>query len=153
MAKSRILFLSIKDYTPAFNKPVSFVKNRKENGGSVMSIKTAVTDYVATLENCQVDHPFSKFPEYEVLRHTSNRKWFGLIMSIEKTKLHLPGPGTVEIIDIKIDPELLSILKNGSGYFFAYHMNKKHWLTVLLDGTVAENQVINLVKDSYFLTK
>ncbi|EAG2954796.1 MmcQ/YjbR family DNA-binding protein, partial [Listeria monocytogenes] len=35
----------------------------------------------------------------------------------------------------------------------AYHMNKNHWLTALLDGSVSEKQLQSLLRDSYERTR
>lgn len=118
-----------------------------------MQLKEQLIEYASTLADFQMDRPFRKFPEYIALRHKSSGKWFGLIMSVERSKLNLPGTGKVEIIDIKADPEVVSILKNGEGYQAAYHMNKAHWLTIVLDGKVDNAQIQQLLEDSYRLTK
>jgi predicted DNA-binding protein (MmcQ/YjbR family) len=39
-----------------------------------------------------------------------------------------------------------------AGFLPAYHMNKEHWLTVLLDNTVPEKEIYELIDDSYELT-
>lgn len=117
-----------------------------------MVIREKVIEYTHTLKDAKVDKPFKKFPDYEVFRHKSNGKWFGLLMSVEKSKLGLASTDSVEIIDLKLDPEMISILKKGVGYFPAYHMNKNHWITVILDGSIETEQIINLLEESYPLT-
>lgn len=117
-----------------------------------MSLKNRLIEYTQTSTDIQIDHPFKKFPDYKVLRHKSNRKWFGLIMVVEKNKLGINTNDKVEIINIKSDPELISTIKNSSGLFPAYHMNKNNWLTILLDGSVPFEQIISLLDYSYKLT-
>ena len=34
----------------------------------------------------------------------------------------------------------------------AYHMNKEHWISVILDGTMADDEIIPLIEDSFLLT-
>jgi predicted DNA-binding protein (MmcQ/YjbR family) len=117
-----------------------------------MSLKNRLIEYAQTLNEVQVDHPFKKFPDYKALRHKCNGKWFGLIMSVEKNKLGFRSNDMVEIIDVKSDPELISIIKNSSGLLPAYHMNKNHWITIMLDGSISFEQIINLLNHSYNLT-
>lgn len=117
-----------------------------------MEMRDSLIEYAKTLDGVQVDKPFEKFPNYEVLRHKKNEKWFGLFMLVEKNKLGLEGEETIDIVDVKADPELVAILRNTSGYFPAYHMDKNHWISVVLDGTVKEKKIIDLLKDSYNLT-
>ncbi|OCG42351.1 MmcQ/YjbR family DNA-binding protein [Gilliamella sp. Bif1-4] len=117
-----------------------------------MSFKNKLIEYAHTLNNIQIDHPFENYPNYQVIRHKNNGKWFGLIMSVEKNKLGLNSKDMVEIINVKSDPELISIIKNTSGILPAYHMNKNHWITIMLDGSVPFEQIVSLLNHSYDLT-
>ena len=82
-----------------------------------------------------------------------NRKWYALIMTISKKTLNLPGEGQMDVMNIKSDPELVSVLRGKNGYYPAYHMNKEKWITVALDGTVSLEEIMNLLSLSYELTK
>lgn len=117
-----------------------------------MSLRETVTSFASALDNVQIDNPFKKFPAYIVFRHQDTGKLFGLIANVEKRKLGINADDTVDIINIKADPEMISILKAFPGYLPAYHMNKNHWITILLDGSVKEKQIIELLKTSYYLT-
>lgn len=117
-----------------------------------MSLKKDIIKNTYSLDNVQIDSPFKKFPDYVVFRHKNSSKWFGLVMTVEKRKLGINAEGSIDIIDVKADPEIISILKESPGYLSAYHMNKNHWITILLDGTIEENQIVNLIIDSYNLT-
>lgn len=117
-----------------------------------MSLKRDIIEFANTLGNIRIDSPFEKFPNYVVLRHKDTNKWFGLIMTVEKRKLGIDDNEILDIIDIKADPEIITILTESSGYFPAYHMNKNHWITIVLDGSIEEKQIRKLVKDSYILT-
>ncbi len=88
-----------------------------------------------------------------VLRHSDNRKWFALVMCIGREKLGLSGEGPVDVINLKIDDMVFKdVLLQDKGIFPAYHMNKTHWISVLLDGTVEEDQVCNLIDLSFTAT-
>ncbi|MGX7164549.1 MmcQ/YjbR family DNA-binding protein [Enterococcus massiliensis] len=117
-----------------------------------MELRKSLIEQARKMSNVRVDKPFEQFPNYEVLRHKKNDKWFGLFMTVEKNKLGLSGEEYVDILDVKADPEFVSILRNTPGYFPAYHMDKNHWITVLLDGTIDERKILDLIKDSYNLT-
>ncbi|BDG68334.1 MmcQ/YjbR family DNA-binding protein [Enterococcus innesii] len=118
-----------------------------------MDLKNRLIAFAQTFNDVQVDHPFAKFPEYQVLRHRKSGKWFGLLMTVEKQKLGLEGTGMIEILDVKAAPEMVSIINQSRGYLPAYHMNKNHWLTALLDGSVSEKQLQSLLRDSYERTR
>lgn len=98
------------------------------------------------------DYPWKKSPDSVVLRHGDNRKWYGLIMCIPREKLGLPESGTVDILNVKCDPVLAASLRSNSGIFPAYHMNHAEWISILLDGTVKQEQVFDLLDLSFSLT-
>ena len=70
-------------------------------------------------------------------------------MDIEKSRLGLEDKGKIDIIDLKCDPILIGSLLHNEGYLPAYHMSKKNWITVLLDGSVSENELKDLICLSY----
>ncbi|MBF8668349.1 MmcQ/YjbR family DNA-binding protein [Pseudomonas putida] len=98
------------------------------------------------------DHPFEQYPNYAVLRHADNDKWFALFMSVDCRKLNLKGSGEVPILDVKCPPEQIGALRQQAGFLPAYHMNKEHWISVVLDGTITDEQLFELLDASFELT-
>lgn len=96
------------------------------------------------------DYPFDSSPDAAVLRKASG-KWFAIAMEVPKNKLGLSGDGMVDIINLKRDPMLN--LADGARIFPAYHMNKEHWISVLLDGSVSLEELAALLSMSYDLIK
>ena len=74
-------------------------------------------------------------------------------MIVSKRKLGLDVDESVEIIDLHADPDFIDAVVDGKAYFRGYHMNKKRWLTVLLDGSVSEHDVFPLIDASYKLAE
>ncbi len=68
-----------------------------------------------------------------------------------KAKTGLPDDETVEIFDFRILPEELEALVDYKTYFPGYHMNKKHWCTIILDGTVPFEEICRRIDASYLL--
>lgn len=116
------------------------------------SLRGAVLEYAWKNYKTRPDHPWLRYPGYEVLRHEDNRKWFGLIMNVPRNRLGLDGEDDVDILNVKCDPMLGAALKSGKGFFPAYHMRHDRWLTVLLDGTVAKEKIFPLMDMSFDLT-
>jgi len=56
-------------------------------------------------------------------------------------------------INLKCDPERAITLREGypESIIPGYHMNKKHWNTIKMDGRVSENLIIELIDHSYDL--
>jgi len=92
---------------------------------------------------------WTSFPECAALRVPGKKSWFALAARIPGEKIGAGTEGTAEIINLKNEPKTVSALTGGNKAFPAYHMNKKHWYTVVLDGRIPDEELIALVKASY----
>lgn len=100
------------------------------------------------------DYPFKKFPRYAALRHQPSRKWYGLIMNVSLKQLGLEGKEEVDVLNLKCPPELSGNLRDGETIIPAYHMDKEHWISIILDRIESTSEeVYNLIEQSYHLTK
>ena len=104
--------------------------------------KEEIFEYVQKQYGTLPEYLWSKLPDSAVLRH-KNGKWYAVIMTVEKSKLGLEGRELVDIIDVKCDQTY--------GFLPGYHMNKQHWITILLDGSVSEAKVLDFLDMSYDL--
>ena len=114
--------------------------------------RKTIFKYVKEKYNTIPEYPWDHLPDYAVLRHENNEKWYGLIMNVEKKKLDLGGEETIDILDLKCSPELVGSLQKEHGFLPAYHMNKEHWITVILN-TQKKEKILELLDASYELTK
>ena len=96
---------------------------------------------------------FARYPGFQVFRHNGNKKWFAVIMDIPGKNLGLPGEGEISVVNLKCDTRLIGSFRENAGIFPGWHMNKAHWLSVALDGTVEDEKIKFLVDISYELTK
>ncbi len=108
--------------------------------------------YIKDNYSSEPDYPWIKYPDYEVFRHTSNKKWFALIMEVPKDKLGLPTNDSLSVVNFKCDPILIGSLLGKDGYFPAYHMSKTSWITAALDGTVLDDEIKMLLDMSFEAT-
>ena len=113
----------------------------------------ALIEHVRARYGAETEHLWEKFPDCAIWRRADNQKWFGIIMTLPRKKLGLAGDEVVEILDVRAQPEELARMVDGKKYFPGWHMNKKHWLTVVLDGTLSNGEVFSLVEESYSLAK
>ncbi len=102
-----------------------------------MELKT-LRQYLKNKKGCTEELPFGP----EVLVYKVMGKMFALVAK-EETPLRL---------NVKSDPELSEHLRRAFDAIQpAYHMNKKHWNSIILDGSVPEEQTRSLIDDSYNL--
>lgn len=98
------------------------------------------------------DYPFNDDFDTAVLRHPSNGKWFALVMKISRSKLGLDSDEMIWVINLKQPLEMIGAFSKSDGVYPAYHMNKLHWISVVLDD--AADETVKLLTDlSYEATK
>ena len=110
-------------------------------------LKWALDTYGSTPESL-----WAKTPDDVVLRHQSNKKWYAILMKVRRSVLGLDGDDIIDIINVKCDTLEIDFLSQQQGFFKGYHMNKNHWLTILLDGSVELETVCGLIEQSFDMT-
>lgn len=114
--------------------------------------RTELEEYIQNNYSAEPDYPWIKYPNYEVFRHNSNKKWFALIMDVPQNRLGLQGEDVLQVVNFKCDPLLLGSLLDEKGFFPAYHMSKASWITVYLDGSVEDEKIKMLLDMSFDAT-
>ena len=109
--------------------------------------------YILNHYSTEPDYPWADTPRAAVFRHANNRKWFALMMEVPRGRLGLLGAEPLDIVNFKCDPILIASLRDETGIFPAYHMNKASWITASLDGSVPAETIELLLDVSYELTK
>lgn len=127
-----------------------YCQDTRTSRGEKRVDRKEIFEYVKNQYGTIPEYLWSSSPDSAVLRH-QNGKWYAVIMNVEKSKLGLNGDGTVEIIDVKCDPEMTGMIIQTYGFLPGYHMNKQHWITILLDGTVGESKILDFLDMSYDL--
>ena len=112
--------------------------------------KEAIYKYVKEQYGTLPEHLWKKDPESAVLRHQTG-KWYAVIMNVKKNVLGLQETGNVDIMNVKCDPEMTGLITQSYGYLPGYHMNKKHWITILLDDSITEAKTLDFLDMSYDL--
>ncbi|MDO4433627.1 MAG: MmcQ/YjbR family DNA-binding protein [Alysiella sp.] len=99
------------------------------------------------------EYIFRQHPDCAVFRHTHNRKWFVITLAVSGSQIGLPSQDKIPIMNVKLPPEWVAQLSGQAGFAPAYHMNKRHWLTVRLDGSLPEKQLLELLTESFLQTQ
>ena len=108
--------------------------------------------YVANHYGDKIEHLFEKSPEVIVIRKKENRKWYCLFMRIEAKKLSLNENQIFDVLNLRgNEKRILSI--DHELTFPGFHMNKKHWYTIILDERMKDEEIISLIEESHSLAK
>ena len=118
------------------------------------SLREAVFNYAREQYDTEPEFLWRDIPDGGVLRHQDNRKWFAILMRVKRARLGLDlrDDTPVDVMNVKCAPELIGALRMQEGILPAYHMNKRHWITILLDGTVPLEEICGLLDLSFELT-
>ena len=98
----------------------------------------------------QLEYLWEKSPDTAVLRHDDNQKWYAVLMKISWEKLDKSREGQVEVVNLKHD-QVADLLVE-KGIYPAFHMNKRYWISLPLNDTLSDEQVLELFERSWFLT-
>ena len=98
----------------------------------------------------QLEYLWEKSPDTAVLRHEGNQKWYAVLMRIPWDKLEKGREGLVEAVNIKHDQ--VADLLSQKGIYPAFHMNKRYWISLTLDDSLSDDEVLDLLEISWNLT-
>ncbi len=111
-------------------------------------------DFVKVNYGTDPEFLWAKFPNTSVLRNLGNRKWYGVVNSVSASKIGIDSDKIIEIVNIRFNKgEAPEIAGNVSGIFPAWHMNKRNWITIVLDDTLSDEQLFGLVAQSFEFSK
>ena len=118
------------------------------------SLRKKVFEYIKKKYQVSPEYPWKRDETSAVFRHSdNNNKWFALCMKVSRDKLGLGSYEDTDVLNLKMDDLILrEILIREGGVYPAYHMSKMHWITVILDGSVPEDKVFDLVDSSFMAT-
>ena len=106
-----------------------------------MTKRQDVLDFGMTLADVYTDAPFHD-DNWILLRYKKNKKAFA--WTYEKDGFMW--------VNVKVDPEWRDLWRNAyEAVIPGYHQNKEHWNTVILDGTVPEEEIKRMIAESYDL--
>lgn len=103
-----------------------------------MTSHKEIEEYILSMPNAVLDYPFGK----EVAVYKVNDKMFALIAE---------GSNPVRL-SLKCDPQLSKLLREKYETVLpGYHLNKKHWNTIICSGQLPGDEVQDLIRHSYIL--
>ena len=114
--------------------------------------KQIFLDYCCNTFNTIADYPFDKDFETAVLRHRDSRKWYAIVMRVSRRKFGFDSDEVIDVVNLKLPIEMFGSFGKDEGVHPAYHMNKLHWISVLLPDA-SEDVIKFLVNVSFEATK
>lgn len=112
--------------------------------------KQAFLKYCLDAYGTAPDYPFENDFETSVLRHADNRKWYALAMRVSRRKFGQNSDEIIDVVNLKLPIEMFGTFGVTDGIYPAYHMNKLHWISVLLPD--APDDIVKFVLNVSFDT-
>ena len=94
--------------------------------------KQQLLDYCLNTYGTSPDYPFDDWMESAVLRHADSRKWYAIVMKVSRRKFGFDSDEVIDVVNLKLPTEMFGSFGVADGVYHAYHMNKLHWISVLL---------------------
>ena len=168
-----------KIYDLAFNEEYTNYRVKNQTGEFVSKVRSEFLDILMDIKDkCTITNYFitnqanrltnliikryndipefawDKSPGFGIFRNPSNKKWYALIMNIDKNKIDNKAKSEeVEILNLKLSETKINKLLGKKGFYKAYHMNKKNWITIILDDTVSDDEIMNYIDESHNFTQ
>ena len=94
---------------------------------------------------------WEKFPDNAVWRRKDNQKWYGAILKVPGRKIGLETDKIEEIIDLRMNPVEADSILSRKDHYPGWHMNKRNWYTLMLDGRISDEALKTKIMESYVL--
>lgn len=115
-------------------------------------MKKHILEYIKDFYGVEAEYLWESSPQHAALRNPRNKKWFAVLLgSLPKSKLGIKSDENSDVLNLKCDPIFAFAVVDNERIFPGFHMNKEHWISVLLDGSVPIDELKNLVDMSYDL--
>ena len=124
-----------------------------ENAAFCSKQASQVIDYIRKKYGDELEFLWEKSSGNAIWRRKDTNKWYGIMLTLSRRKLGFDSDKTAEIIDLKAKTGDIEKLVDNKRYFPGWHMNKKHWFTVVLDGTVISSEICKRIDQSYLLAE
>ena len=108
-------------------------------------------NYISQRFQGRIEYLWERSPDSGAIRHRDTLKWYGVFMAIDWKKLDAGKSGNIEVLNVKTNQA--ADLTHEKGIYPAFHMNKKYWVSIPLDNTLADEELFSLVDRSWQLTK
>ena len=114
--------------------------------------KQEFLEYCLNTYGTSPDYPFDEDFETAVLRHTDSRKWYAIVMRVSRRKFGFDSDEIIDVVNFKLPTDMFGSFGTSDGVYPAYHMNKFHWISVLLSDA-SDDTIKFLVNVSYEATR
>lgn len=112
-------------------------------------MREKIISYAREKYATEPEYLWLKTPDTFVLRNSKNKKWYAAVLQVKKSAFGYDDNSIVDVINLKCNPITREFLLAEGRCFPGYHMNKKHWISIILDSNIDFNILCNIIDESY----
>ncbi len=113
--------------------------------------KQKILNYVIEKYGDNPEYLWEKSPTSSIIRRRDNQKWYAVFLNVSSKKLGIEVERNIDIMNVRIEKQEVEKLLEKKGYFPAYHMNKKNWISISLEGEIEIQEILKKIEKSYNL--
>lgn len=103
-------------------------------------------EYVRETYGGELEFLWENLPDAAIWRRNDTQKWYGVLMVIPERKLGIDSEKIVDVVNLRGDTVALA---DGVKIFPGWHMNKKSWITLKLDGSAEFEEICRCLDESF----
>ncbi len=119
----------------------------------VFSQSNRITSLIIDKYGNEPEFLWKTFPGCGVFRNPETKKWYAGILDVDRSKLQKDRKGFIEVIDLRLDAQRAKEVSSKPNFYPGYHMNKKYWISVILDDSVPDKKIMELIEESHKSTQ
>ena len=123
-------------------------ENCFETKNFISNQANVISDLIYKEYNVKPEFLWQKYPNFGIFRNKTSKKWFALIMNLQGEKLDKALFGEIDVLNVKLDHGVNEAVKV-NGVYPCYHMNKKYWVTIVLNGTLPNDEIMQFIEASF----
>ena len=108
-----------------------------------------IIDYVNNKYHDKLEFLWEKVDNNAVCRNKINNKWYLVFMIIKGYKIDFVTDREIEVINLRYQKDKIDNIIDNKSIFPGFHMNKKSWITIKLDGSIKIDKIYELIDNSY----
>ena len=109
-------------------------------------------EYVQSTYGDELEYPWKDLDAAVISSHLSIR-WYAVFMKVHPSKIGIGGSQPIRIMNLHGTAEQVAALVDGERYFPGWHMNRKYWYTICLDGSIPMRELQQRIDESFALAK
>ena len=109
-----------------------------------------ISEYIFEAYSSAPEFLWPNIPSYAAFRQPGKKKWFAVMGGVPLNKVDREAKSAqpVEVINVKVDQDRIKDYLSQAGIYEAFHMNKKCWVSIILDDTLPDNAIRGMIDDS-----